>query len=368
MEKNYNIKNKIRGSLAGGAVGDALGYSVEFLNEEQIVRKYGDKGIQYYDIDKDSNVAVISDDTQMTLFTANALLFAEHRQKYRGVSGDPRHYALQAYFGWLHTQQFSYSKENRIPDDWRGWTSYLLQDIPELYVRRAPGITCLNGLKHRKEKSDNNIHISDFIADKINDSKGCGGIMRVAPLGLAINFWKPERLDTEGAQLAAITHSHPLGYMPAAVLTHILNKLVYSDCEIDLKSVITEARDFANDLFSDTPYIRDLSNIITAAISLSENDNSDIENIRKLGEGWVAEETLAISLYCSLKYKDDFSKAVIAAVNHKGDSDSTGAVTGNIMGALLGYDKIEQKWLSSLELHNLILQIADNLYTVFIGE
>ena len=134
MDMSLIIKDRIRGSLIGGAVGDALGYPVEFMNEEQIFQKYGSTGIENYEIDKSSNLAVISDDTQMTLFTANALLFAMHRQRERGISGEPRHYALHAYLGWLHTQQFSYSKENRIPDDWCGWASYLLQDVPELYV------------------------------------------------------------------------------------------------------------------------------------------------------------------------------------------------------------------------------------------
>lgn len=365
LNNGDSIRNKIRGSLIGGAIGDALGYPVEFMNEDQIFKKYGDIGIQYYDINNTNNLAIISDDTQMTLFTANALLFAIHRQRNRGISGDPRHYALHAYLGWLHTQQFPYSKENRIPDDWRGWASYLLRDIPELYVRRAPGLTCLEGLGLRKEKTDNNIHISDYISDKINDSKGCGGLMRVAPLGLSVNFWEMERLDMEGAQLAAITHTHPLGYMPAAMLTHILNRLVYTENHKTLKSIIIEAQKYTNKIFADTPYISELNNIIKKAIILSENSNSDIENIHKLGEGWVAEEALAIAIYCSLKYKNNFAKAIIASVNHNGDSDSTGAITGNIMGALLGYDKIDNSWFSALELHNLILQIADNLYTDF---
>lgn len=360
MDRNSAVMNKIRGSLVGGAIGDALGYPVEFWGEEQIFEKYGSGGIDYYEIDENSGLAVISDDTQMTLFTASALLFGEYRQRARGISGDPRHYALPAYLGWLHTQQYPYSIKNRIPEDWRGWASFLLQDVAKLYVRRAPGITCLNALKHRKEKHEKNIHVSDYIADTINNSKGCGGIMRVAPLGLAIGSWKMDRLDMEGAQLAAITHSHPLGYMPAAILTHILNRLVYSPA--DLKSIVIEAKEFVHNLFSEEPYGVELSRIIDMAITLSENHESDLENIHKLGEGWVAEETLAISLYCSLRYKDDFSKAIIAAVNHKGDSDSTGTITGNIMGALLGYDAIESKWITSLELHDLILQVADKLF------
>lgn len=62
--------------------------------------------------------------------------------------------------------------------------------------------------------------------------------------------------------------------------------------------------------------------------------------IAQLGVGWVGEEALAISVYCALKYQDDFKEAVIAAVNRNGDSDSTGAITGNILGAYLGLSRI----------------------------
>ena len=97
------------------------------------------------------------------------------------------------------------------------------------------------------------------------------------------------------------------------------------------------------------------------AVSLSKNQETDLDNIHRLGEGWAAEETLAIAIYCSLRHSDDFSAGIIAAVNHKGDSDSTGAVTGNILGALLGYQAIEEKWKQNLELADVILEMADDL-------
>ena len=75
----------------------------------------------------------------------------------------------------------------------------------------------------------------------------------------------------------------------------------------------------------------------------------------------MAEETLAIALYCALRYEHDFSGGLIASVNHGGDSDSTGAVTGNILGAINGYDAIEDKWKTDLELSNVILEMADDL-------
>ena len=86
------------------------------------------------------------------------------------------------------------------------------------------------------------------------------------------------------------------------------------------------------------------------------------ENIGCLGEGWTGDEALAIALYCALKHFDSFEDALIAAVNHRGDSDSTGAVTGNILGAAIGYDNIPQFFKDDLELHDLILHMADDLY------
>jgi ADP-ribosylglycohydrolase len=60
--------------------------------------------------------------------------------------------------------------------------------------------------------------------------------------------------------------------------------------------------------------------------------------IEGIGAGWVAEEALAISLYCASVVKDDFKKGILLSVNHSGDSDSTGSITGNILGALLIFE------------------------------
>lgn len=108
------------------------------------------------------------------------------------------------------------------------------------------------------------------------------------------------------------------------------------------------------------------------AVTLAGNDRSDAENIRQLGEGWTGEEAWAIALYCALRHADSVEDAIIAAVNHDGDSDSTGSVCGNIMGAIYGYETIRRQRLfcpqgkeleQTLELSNIILTLADDLYT-----
>ena len=102
--------------------------------------------------------------------------------------------------------------------------------------------------------------------------------------------------------------------------------------------------------------------IYDKAIDLSEKDYlDDLEALHEIGQGWVAEETLAVAVYCALKYKDNFDAALIASVNHSGDSDSTGAVTGNIVGAYLGARKIPKKYLENLELLSTIIDMSKRL-------
>ena len=77
--------DRFRGSLIGGAAGDALGYEVEFWSEEKIFSRYGKPGITEYELH--NGKALISDDTQMTLFTATGLLIGTTRGMTRGVMG-----------------------------------------------------------------------------------------------------------------------------------------------------------------------------------------------------------------------------------------------------------------------------------------
>ena len=348
--------DQIRGSMIGGAIGDALGYAIEFSSESQIFGTYGPDGITEYELS--NGKALISDDTQMALFTADGILVGETRLRMRGIGGIPSDYVPNAYQDWMKTQ---FSDIKTVNSHERGTTeggySWLL-DVSELYAWRAPGNTCISALKKRAKMD----HPGDFIASPVNDSKGCGGIMRIAPVALKYKYFNDQKdLDMQAAQLTAITHGHSLGYMPSAVVCHIISSILLFYPEKTLKEIVLEARDATEKLFAGDPYLPYLTELINKAVSLSENDADDLENIHALGEGWVAEETMAIAIYCALKYQNDFSKAIIVSVNHKGDSDSTGAVTGNILGALVGYNAIDKKWKKDLELHDVILEIADDL-------
>lgn len=332
--------NQIRGSLIGGAVGDALGYAVEFSSESSIFEKYGSKGICEYELF--DGKALISDDTQMAMFTACGIIHSLLAQV--NSNKERAEYIYRCYLDWLKTQSsFGDKKECR---SWLG-------GIDELYSRRAPGNTCLSALMSGECGS---------VSERINHSKGCGGVMRVAPIGLYFGgFLSQREMDMLGAEAAAITHGHELGFVPAAALVHIVSRLAFfeSDSIIDAVDSAIEAigREFGSyDLDGTT--VR----LLEKAKALAASDIPTIDAIHELGEGWVGEEALAIAVYCALKYEDDFESAVCAAVNHGGDSDSTGSICGNIVGALVGLDGIPRKYLEHLELREELLELADDLY------
>lgn len=335
---------KYRGCLIGGAAGDALGYAVEFLDYKSIFQKYGESGIIEYSLE--NGVAEISDDTQMTLFTANGLLLGTTRGMTRGIVAKYSDYIALCYKDWYKTQFNGIMKD----EDNCSW----LINIPELHSSRAPGNTCLSAIEQGANGT---------IEKPINQSKGCGGIMRVAPIGLYFEGkgYSQKEVDLIGAESAAITHGHELGYIPAAALVHII-QLVAHDPNITLLAAVQESMAAVKECFPAAKYLDVLLNLMKRAVDLSSKEMDDVDAIREFGEGWVAEETLAIAIYCSLKYSSSFGKAIVASVNHGGDSDSTGAVTGNIMGAYVGLRAIPEKYIEHLELKDTILEMADDLY------
>lgn len=328
-------KEYYRGCLIGGAIGDAMGWPVEFLSLDEIKRKHGANGIRNLQLSRKGK-AEITDNTQMTLFTAEGILQAEMYRRENGII-DTVSCVYFAYMRWLHTQ--GYERNNTLKSIYQGE----LLEITELYARRAPGISCLSALASGKQ---------GLVYEPINDSKGCGGVMRVAPIGLIYSKEKAFQIATD---CAAITHGHPLGYLSAGALACIIS------CIIEGSSLEGAVKEGLNKLKNHRGH-EQCTKLINKAIDLSKTHKDPVDAISELGEGWVGEEALAISIYCALKYSNDFESAICAAVNHDGDSDSTGSITGNILGAYIGIDNIPEKWTEHVELVDVITKMADNLF------
>ena len=340
--------DKARGCLLGGAAGDALGYAVEFDSLESILKEYGPSGITSYSPDS-SGIARFSDDTQMTLFTAEGLLSAYAEDHDPSTESILTH-IKEAYLAWLDTQT---AFQLPLSSSW-------LSHVRDLWARRAPGNTCLNSLSDLKSGRP----VS-------NDSKGCGAVMRIAPIGI---FYAAQCITHNSqcsvdlcanvaADSARITHLNDL-----STLASVFTALVIYECmrihvidRLTFRSIIATAINKTLTAVPDSPKSNEFIEIIQKSLDLAGSSRSDREAIMELGEGWVAEETVAIAVFCVMRHIRDFEGCLVAAVNHDGDSDSTGAAAGNIIGAILGYTGIPEKFRKGLELHDLLLSMADDL-------
>jgi ADP-ribosylglycohydrolase len=340
--------------LIGGAVGDALGAPVEFMSHHQIVREFGPDGIKDY-VPAFGRLGAITDDTQMTLFTAEGLLRGFVRGCVRGIvsyEGVVDH----AYQRWLLTQGESSLNKDVRRDGW-------LWKHKDLHSRRAPGLTCLSAMRSKLKFGD--------MAN--NDSKGCGGVMRVAPVGMFA--WHERNHEGTGRRcfelgcgVSGLTHGHITGKLTAGVFAVLVFELLQGNtlerALFHAKRLLDDGapRQSADGFDQRAVEYAETWSAIEHAIQLAASpEKPSPHQVAKLGEGWVAEEALAISIYCALVARD-FEEGVSLAVNHSGDSDSTGAITGNLLGASLGVDAIPSRWKKPLELKRVINSLADDLY------
>ena len=321
--------DRIKGCLLGGAVGDALGAPVEFLEWPAIEARFGPTGIADF-VPAYGVLGAVTDDTQMLLFTAEGLLRAYVRGSSRGICHTPSviHHAL---LRWLLTQGEKPARE--VGED--GW---LLQQ-QALWARRAPGATCLAALRASRH----------FGEKARNDSKGCGALMRVAPCAF---FGNAFALAAESGQM---THGHPSGYLAAGLFADILQRLAQGadSLEAAVRASLAEQ--------GEQPGMEETRAILQQVLALhAEGRQPTPDTLAELGGGWVAEEALAIGLWCALQ-AESFEQGVRWAVNHSGDSDSTGLIAGHLLGIQLGVAAIPERWLAKLELRAVIEQVAEDI-------
>lgn len=288
-------KDLLYKTLIAQSIGDSFGYKIEFDSWESIQKKYGETGFQFKE--NNLNYLSISDDTQMTLFLLNGLI--EYKQpKNESIFSD---IIYNQFRDWLKTQTES------IEHHKQKYSSLLKFEC--LYKRQAPGITCLSALNSGKKGT---------ITRKINDSKGCGSIMRTLPIAFFAN--NENEVFELSIEQSMITHGNLEGAFATAFYSLLCFDLIY----------------FSNDLVKSVQKVRDLLNIklnekfleinyqINNTLGLIiEQPNLLNDNITKeLGEGWTSDSALCVALF-SAATSASFKEVIEKSSNHSGDSDST---------------------------------------------
>lgn len=313
-------------------MGDAFGYPVEFMDLDSILARYR-HGLQAPLADPRTGILVVSDDTQMTMFTLEGLLLATYaHHEHENMLDSIR----LAYLDWLATQGEGAGS---------GRNCGALRHEKCLCHRRAPGNTCLSALKAGGRGSPERA---------INDSKGCGGGMRVGPIGLLRQLCT-ERVFDLAARAAALTHGHPSGYLSAGILAGIIRLLLdgYS---------VRESAERALELLRAWPGHEETLLSVHGALRASQEPYGRPADVETLGGGWVGEEALAIGLYAAL-VGDDFVQVMGIAATHSSDSDSTASIAGQLWGAAHGVMALPESLAEKLD----VFVPLDGLTTAFLA-
>jgi len=324
----------IHASLLAGAIGDSLGADIEFWDIEDISEEFPE-GIHQLSTQASRGAGWFTDDTQMALWTAEGLVEAE----WDGSAGIQSKTTLvksvhEGLLLWLQTQNGKCSVEVRLK-------ASLLED-PRMWFQAAPGTTCMSSLSQSRSLG----------AEASNNSKGCGTIMRVAPIALGL----PSEMVWEMAfRTSALTHGHPSGKIAAAAWASILSDVLHGAV---LDQAIQTALARCEQLYRDGTSDETQTAIMSA---LAARLDGTSETVETLGQGWVAEEALSIALYSVLASQGSFERGLQIAVTHSGDSDSTGAIAGNLLGLLYPDQVFEHRWSGELGGSDLISRSARGL-------
>lgn len=331
--QQQDFRSRVRGCLLGGAIGDALGAGIEFDSLDAIRAAHGPRGVTDY-VPAYGRRGAVTDDTQMTLFTAEGLIRA-HVRRDTGA-WQPQADVHRAHLRWAATQR-GWGPDERVRD--AGW----LAREEWLYARRAPGNACLGGLADDRMGT---------VQDPKNPgSKGCGAVMRSAPFGLLAD-WDAEAVFQLAAECAAQTHGHPSGHLAAGAFAAIVHGVVRGEAlEVSVHRTLG--------MLAVRPGHEETSEGLRKALVAVRQGVPTAERVQSLGEGWVAEEALSMGLYCAL-VAQDVRHGLLLAVNHGGDSDSTGSICGNLLGAVHGETVLPPGWLAELEGRATILELADD--------
>lgn len=331
------------GGLLGGAIGDALGAPIEFMRFEQVMGFLGEEGVKDYIIPPGHKHALVTDDTQLMLFTAEGLIRSEtraKRKKKERTIDETTICVFRAYLRWLYTQGLNTARWSN--KDYDGW----LVKVSRMHAYREPGVTCLTSLGKG---------IMGTIEKPVSDSLGCGCVMRVVPVGF---IEKKEEVFEIGKRIAAITHGNPTAYLSAATLAELISRIIQGHTL--LESVIG-----ARERLMKEAYHEKVLALLDEAIDLAKKKNPSREKIEQIGNGFEAHAVFARAVYAALSYEEDYLKGIRLAVNQSGDSDSIGGITGCILGSYLGIYQIPSEMISKIELHHEIETLASDLMTFY---
>ncbi|GAB3472961.1 hypothetical protein GCM10027440_00850 [Nocardiopsis coralliicola] len=350
------LPDLITGCLLGGAIGDALGEPLEALSRDRIA----DMGGAWPDataLDMGARRLDVSDETQLCLLTARAILQASVRARAKGIGGALTGIVQAAYLTWLHHVEGGPAPDIRIGLG-------LLQDAA--LSRRTPsGKSTMAALRKAAARKRPGAPLGT-LAERINGSPGNGALVRSAPFGL---IWKRGAAFDAAVECAALTHGSPDARLPAGAFAAAVWTLLRGG---SLPGALRGARE---ELLRH-PGHEPTAAALDAAVSAAAEGPPSAGAVERFGPGRTGPEALAIAVYAALaaerapdrrrhSHSPVASTALELAVDHRGDSDATGALCGQLIGARYGTPALPGRLQSELPARRAILLLAADLALEF---
>lgn len=337
-------RSRVRGCLLGGAIGDALGAPVGSWSRRQIAERFGSSGVRQFVAEEVAGRPLrgrVTDDTQLTLFAVEGIIRASVRTD-RGL-GFTVGVLAGSYDRWLDTQLLD--RPSGARDGWLAGEQWL-------YSKRASGLTSLAALESARDPNTQP-GMGQLAA---NESKGCGGVTRSAPFGLVLGTTTRWQFDSAG-EAAGYTHGHRTGRIAAATFAAIVGGLVRGEA-LD-KAVLEAMRLLAHY----EGHEETMAALQRARAEALDEPKASVETLHSLGEGWIAEEALAMAVYVALTNPrpDKTLEALAFAVSHSGNSAATGSICGQLLGALHGETALPPELTFAIEGRSTIVLLADDL-------
>ncbi|MFE3194744.1 ADP-ribosylglycohydrolase family protein [Nocardia sp. NPDC059240] len=341
-------EDTVLGCLYGGAIGDALGAPIETMLLPNIQQRYGIAGVTG---EGNGYKGRISDETQLALFTMEALIRGA-RIRERGTAATVG-LIQENLLVWLRGQGQAVP-EQPVPLQ-SGLTGY-----PELMTNRGPTQTTISAMRRVAARQRPGVPLGTR-EHPINDSKGCAAVVRSAPLGFTPS---PDFSFELACDAAALTHGNPGAWLPAGALAAMVHGLGRG---MDIRTAVEHARAqlIRHRDHEETTYALDQAVGLADAVAFRGRPMPLPGLLEPLGTGVIGSEALAIGVCAAVCAENAggtpeqiFRNGVLLSVNHSGDSDSTGAVCGALLGARLGVHAIPPAWRSRLDAAAAIERLA----------
>ena len=348
---SVSTSSRIRGSLYGVAVVDALGGPVEFKarGKFKLVTRYR------YNSNFDLAPGTWTDDTSMTLCLAQSLV---ERSGDFDVHDQVRRYVRWKDEGYMSATGRCFDIGNATTEALGIWKEYV----------EGTGDSCVEEIGRYRGMIDRTLNreVCTRILPlnetymKRQSSCGNGSLMRCAPIPLVYHR-SPTKAQQFAAEASFPTHPHPTCLQACQIYTHLIVQILKHDTNNSKINIWNALQVF--DSIDDAGF--GSAGNTSSALTSTFHKYKNLETFRYTSSDFIRSSgyvvhTLEAALWAFFT-SDTFAEGALKVVNLGDDADTVGAVYGGLAGAWYGLEAIPDDWVKGLQAKRLIEDVVEGI-------